>query len=85
MKKLGPAGLERIRESPSGKVMGEVNLKGGNLVGKRKDRGGYQEDKLTWEYSWEVKDQGFISAFSFLQHSNILFLNGKMKLLFGIV
>ena len=63
MKKLGPAGLERIRESPSGKVTGEV--KDGNLMGKRKDWGGYQEDKLAWEYSWEVEDQSFISPFSF--------------------
>lgn len=81
MKKLGPAGLERIRESPSGKVIGEGNLK----AGRRKDRGGYQEDKLTWVYSWEVEDQSFISAFSFLQDLNILFLNGKMKFCFGIV
>ena len=87
MKKLGPAELERIRESPSGTVMGEVNLKGGESHGKKKGLGWVSGGQIGLGIFMGSGGSEFYFCFliSNSQHSNILFLNGKMKLLLGIV
>ena len=87
MKKLGAAGLERIRESPSGKVMGKVNLKEGQSHGKKEGVGWVSGGQIGLGIFMGSRGAEFYFCFliSNSQHSNILFLNGKMKLLLGIV